>query len=82
MINVEHMNDAGILVDPVDGAVGTAPGAVTTSERAEQWLANAMRVDCQRRIAEFQHRGRHSFGESLRYRSPRRTLKADLVRLR
>ena len=75
MINVEHMNDAGVLVDPVHDAIGTAPGAVTTSERAEQWLANAMRVGCKRSIAEFQHRGCHSFWESLCYGSPRGRLK-------
>jgi hypothetical protein len=30
MVNVEHMNGPGILVDPVDDAVGTAPGTWMT----------------------------------------------------
>jgi hypothetical protein len=82
MVNVEHMNDVGILVDPVDDAVSTAPSPVATSKRTEQWLANAAGVNCERSIAEFQHSGCNRFREPLGYRSPRSRLKADLVPLR
>ena len=33
VVNVEHVNNAAVLVDPVDDAIGAAAGAVTASER-------------------------------------------------
>jgi len=82
MVNVEHVNDAGFLIDPVDDPVGTTPGTVATGERTEQWLADAMRVGGEPGIAELQHGGRHSFREPLGDSSPRGRLEPDLVWLR
>ncbi|HLJ98449.1 MAG TPA: hypothetical protein VKU39_00925 [Streptosporangiaceae bacterium] len=36
VINIEHFDDIGLLVDAVDDAVGSAPCAVTASQRAEE----------------------------------------------
>ena len=44
MVNVENVDNAVVLVDPVDGAIGAAQGAVTTGERPEQRLADPLRV--------------------------------------
>jgi hypothetical protein len=33
VINIEDVDNAAVLVDPVDDAVGAAPGAVTARER-------------------------------------------------
>jgi len=52
MINIENVDDAAVLVDPVDHAIGAAPSAVTAGERPKQRLANWVRVVRQRRIAE------------------------------
>jgi hypothetical protein len=45
MVNVEDMDNAAVLIDPVHDAIGTAPSAVTASERPEERLANPLRVD-------------------------------------
>src|SRR5205085_8792128 len=39
VVNVEDIDNAAVLIDPVDDAVGAAPGAVTASKRPEQRLA-------------------------------------------
>ena len=43
-VDIEDVDNAAVLVDLVDGAVGTAPGAMTASERPEQRLADSVRV--------------------------------------
>jgi hypothetical protein len=63
VVNIEDVDDAAALVDPVDDAIGAAPGAMTASERPEQWLADPLRVNRQRGIAELQHGGGNSFGK-------------------
>jgi hypothetical protein len=35
LVNVEHADDAAVLFDPVDDAVGAAPSAMATGERSE-----------------------------------------------
>jgi hypothetical protein len=65
VIDVEHMNDAGVLIDPVDETIGTAPSPVTAGERAEQWLANTMRINGKRSVAELQYGGSNGFREPL-----------------
>jgi hypothetical protein len=45
VVDIEDVDDAAVLVDPVGDAIGTAPGPVAASERAEEWLANPVRVD-------------------------------------
>jgi hypothetical protein len=44
VIDVEDVDNAAVLVDPVNDAIGAAPGAVTASERPEQRLADPLRV--------------------------------------
>ncbi len=43
--NIENVDNTAVLVDPVDDAIGPAPGTVAAGERPEQWLANPLRVD-------------------------------------
>jgi hypothetical protein len=38
VVDVEDMDDAAVLVDLVDDAVGAAPGAMTASERPDSGL--------------------------------------------
>ena len=62
VVNVEDMDDAAVFVDPVDDPVGAAAGSVTACERAEQRFADAVRVDRQGGLAEFQHGGGDCLG--------------------
>ena len=57
MVNIEDMDNTAALVDPVNDAIGAAPGTVTASKRPEQRLADPLRVDRKRGIAELQHSG-------------------------
>src|SRR5919108_3522537 len=77
--NVHH---AAALVDPVDDAIIAAVRAVTTGERPEQRLADPLRVDRKRGIAELQHGSGNGFRKPLGDRSPCRGLETDLVSLR
>lgn len=54
VVDVEDVDNAAVLVDPVDDAIGASPGTMTASERPEQRLAHPMRVDRKRGIAELQ----------------------------
>ena len=81
MVDIEDVHHAAVLIDPVNDAVGAAPGAVTSSERAEQGLADPVRVDRKRSIAELKHGGGNGFREPLGDRSPCGRLKTDLVLL-
>ena len=67
--------------DPVDDAIGAAPGTVTASQGPEQWLADPLRVDRKRGIAELQHGGGNGLRKPLGDRSPRGRLETDLVPL-
>ena len=40
VVNIEDVDNAASLVDPVDDPIGAAPGAVTASERTKQRLAD------------------------------------------
>jgi len=65
MVNIEHVDNADVLVDAVDDAIGAAPGAVTTRERPKQRIAYPVRVHRERGIAELQHGGGNGFREPL-----------------
>jgi hypothetical protein len=54
VVNIEGMHDVAVLVDPVDDAIGAAQRAVTAGEWPVQRLADPMRIDRKRGIAEFQ----------------------------
>lgn len=54
VVDVEDMDGADVFLDPVDDPISTAPGSVTASQWAEQRLANAVRIDRERGLAEFQ----------------------------
>src|SRR5215510_4824323 len=82
VVNVEDMDHAAVLVDPVDDAIGAAPGTVATGERPEQRLANPVTIVRERGIAELQHGGSNGFRKPLGNRSPGGSLEPDLVPLR
>ncbi len=82
VVNIEDMDYAAGLVDPVDDSIGAPPGAATTGERPEQRLADPLRVHRKRRIAELQYGGGDGFRQPLGNRSPCGRLEPDLVPLR
>jgi hypothetical protein len=45
VVNIEDVDNAAVLIDPADDAIGAAPGAVTASKRPEQRLADPLGVD-------------------------------------
>ena len=45
VVNIEDMDNAAVLIDPVNDAIGAAPGAVTANEWPEQRLADPVGVD-------------------------------------
>lgn len=81
VVNVEDVDNAAVLVDPVDDAIRAAPGTMATGERPKQRLANPIRIDCKRGIAKLQHGSGNGFRESLGDRSPCGRLEPDLVPL-
>ena len=81
VVNIEDMDNAAVLIDPVDDAIGAAQGGMTTGERPEQRLADPVRVDRKRGIAKLQHGGANGFREPLDDRSPRGRLETDFVPL-
>ena len=82
MVNIEDMDNTAALVDPVNDAISAAPGTVTASKRPEQRLADPLRVDRKRGIAELQHSGSNRFRKPVGNRSPCGRLEPDLVPLR
>src|SRR3984893_10740589 len=81
VVDVEDVDGAGVLLDPVDDPVGAAPGCVTASQRAEQRLTDAVRVDREGGLAELQHGSGDRLGKPLRDGPPRGWLEPDLVAL-
>ena len=81
MVNIEDVHHAAALIDPVDDAIGAAPGAMTSGERPEQRLADPVRVDRERSITELQHGGGNGFREPWGDRSSCGRLETDLVPL-
>jgi hypothetical protein len=61
VVDIEDVNNAAVLVDPVDDPISAATGTVTASKRPEQRLADPVRVNCQRGITELQHGGGNGF---------------------
>src|SRR5215510_5772525 len=82
VVTVEYVDDAAVLVDPVDDAIGAAPGTVTTGQRPEQRLADPVRILCECGVAELQHGGGNGFRKPLGDRPPCGSLEPDFVPLR
>src|SRR5271166_5185217 len=79
--NVEDMDDVGGFVDAVHDPVSSAPGAVAAGQRAEQWLAAAVRIDGKRGVAEFEYGCGNGLGQPLGDGPPGCGLEADVVPL-
>jgi hypothetical protein len=69
VVNVEDGHNTATLVNSVDDAVGSAPGAVTSREWPEQRLPDTLGIDRKRGIANLQHRGGNGFRQPLGNRS-------------
>jgi hypothetical protein len=65
VVNVEEMDDGGGFVDAVYDPVGSAPGSVAAGQRAEQRLADAVRIDGERGVAEVQDGRGDGLGQPL-----------------
>ena len=81
VVNVEEMDDGGGFVDAVYDPVGSAPGFVAAGQRAEQRLADAVRIDGERGVAEFQDGCGDGLGQPLGDGPPGGGLEADVVPL-
>jgi hypothetical protein len=62
-VNIEHFDDTGLLIGAIHDAVGSAPCAVTASQRAEEWLTDPARAQGQASVTEFKHRRCHRLRE-------------------
>ena len=81
MIDVEDMDNVVSVVDPVDDAIGAAPGTVTTGKWPEQRLAGPMRVDGKGSLAELEYRGGNALWKALGNGPARSWLEPYLVPL-
>ena len=61
MVDIEHLHSAGLFVNAVDDAVGSAPRAVTASQRAKQRSAYPVWAQGQRSLTELKNRSRYRF---------------------
>src|ERR1039458_2118458 len=73
------MHGACLLVNAVDDPVGSAAGTVTSGERAGQWLADPVKIDGERGVAELEHGCGDGLGQALRDRAAGGWLEADVV---
>ena len=60
VINVGDLNGTAAVVDPINDPVCAAPGAMAAGQGPGQRLADAVWIDRQRGMAEFEHSGRDS----------------------
>src|SRR5580704_9518504 len=81
VVDIKDVYQLAGFIDPVDGPVGATAGTVTSGERPEQRLADAMRVDRERGVAKLEYRSGNAFREPLGDRSPCGRLEPDLVSL-
>jgi hypothetical protein len=81
VVNVEDMDDAGRFVNAVHDPIGSAPGSVAAGQRAEQGLADAVRIDSKRGVTELQHGRGDGLGQPLGNGPPGGGLEADVVPL-
>jgi hypothetical protein len=59
VVDIEHIDNAGLIVDAVDDTVGSAPRAVTADQRAEERFAYPARAQGQGGFTEFKNRCRY-----------------------
>jgi hypothetical protein len=55
VVDVEDLDRSGVFLDSIDNPVCAAPCSVAASQRAEQRLTDAVRVDSKGSLAELQH---------------------------
>jgi hypothetical protein len=78
VVDVEDMHGSGVIIDAVDDAVGSAPGAVAAGEWSEQRLSDSMRVDRERVVTELEYRCRNSFRQAPGDRPPSGRLESQI----
>ena len=72
--DVEDVDHAAVLVDPVDDAIGATPGAVTSGQRSKQRFADRVRIFRQGGRTELQRSRGHGLRQLLCDRAPRGSL--------
>src|SRR5215510_14606272 len=77
--DVEDVDHAAVVVDPVDDAIGTPPGAVTSGQRPKQRFADPVRIFRHGGPTELQRGRGHGLRQLLCDRAPRGSLEPDLV---
>lgn len=79
VVDIEHFDDTGLFVDAVDDTVGSAPCAVTASQRSEKRFADPARAQGQGSLAEFNHCRCHRLREPFGDGAARSSLEPYLV---
>ena len=69
--DVEDVDHSAVVVDPVDDAIGTPPGAVTSGQRPKQRFADPVRIFRQGGRTELPRGGGHGLRQLLSDRAPR-----------
>jgi hypothetical protein len=81
VVNIEYFDDAGLLIDAVDDTIGSAPCAVTASQRAEERFTDTARAQGQGSLTEFKHCRCHRFREPFANGAARSSLEPYLIAL-
>ncbi len=79
MVDIEHFDDLGLIVDSIDDAVGSTPRAVTAGQWAEERLADPARAQGQGGVTELNYCRRHRLGKPLGDGTARGRLEPYLV---
>lgn len=81
MVNIEYFDDMGLFVNAVDDAVGSAPCAVTASQRAKERFAYPAWPQGQGSFTEFKNRCRYGLWKPFDDGAACGGLEPDLVAL-
>jgi hypothetical protein len=81
VVDIEHLYGARLFDNAVDDAVGSAPRAVTASQRAKQGLAYPVRAQGQRGFTELKNRGRYRLRQPFSDGAAGGRLEPDLIPL-
>src|SRR5262249_9921922 len=77
--DVEDVDHAAVLVDPVDDAIGAPPGAITSDQWPKQRFADPVRIFRQGGRTDLQPSRGHGLWQLLCDSAPRGNLEPDLV---
>jgi hypothetical protein len=81
VVDIEHLHGAGLFVNAVDDAVGSAPRAVTARQRAKERFAYPAWAQCQRSLTELKNSSRYRLRQPFSDGAARGRLEPDLIAL-